>query len=357
MKTMPHLKYIGILFATTFFILMACTNQTTKKGDYKVYDIKEIDELSAQIVNAPGDALLYAKRAMLFGEYEFYQEAELDAEKALSLDSMSVDLYRILGNAYFDNNHSHAAVTLLEKAIERFPEEKSIYFILAEMQMILQQHQQSLVIIDKLMKLHPNHPEGLFIQGQILKEMGDTLKAMDRYQATVEQDADFIDAYIQLAILSGELGSALTMRYIDNALRIDSMSQTALLLKAQYHHFRSDYAQAQLEYEKAILKHPQSANFNYNLALMYMELGENADKNNDKALATEQYKLAFHHFDNATKFDLQFADAYFYKGMSAERMGNKEVAKTDYENAMRLQAFLGTVSPEVVEDCLVRLNK
>ena len=354
---MPQLTYKIISFITVFVILMACNGTSTNNEDYKTYNIKEIDELSAKIVNNPGDALLYAKRALLFGEHEFYQEAELDAEKALTLDSNAVDLYRILGNAYFDNNHSHAAVTTLEKAIDRFPEEKTLYFILAEMQMILQQHQQSLITIDKLMKLHPNHPEGLFIQGQILKEMGDTLKAMDRYQATVEQDADYIDAYIQLAILSGELGSALTMRYIDNALRIDSMSPTALLLKAQYHHFRSDYEQAQREYENAILKHPQSANFNYNLALMYMEIGDNAEKKGDKTLAIEQYKLAFHHFDNATKFDLQFADAYYYKGMSAERMGNKEVAKADYENAMRLQVFLATVSPEVVEDCLARLKK
>lgn len=352
-----HSRLPGLIFGIILTSFFACTQNNAGKGEIKTYEIPEIDKLSAQIAQDPNNAVLYANRSLLFGEHELFQEAELDAEKAIALDSSSVDFYRVLGNAYFDNNHSHAAIVTLERAIERFPEEKTLYFVLAEMQMILQQYQQSLLIIDKLMKLHPNHPDGLFIQGQILKEMGDTLKAMDRYQATVEQDADYIEAYIQLAILSSDLGSALTIRYLDNALRIDSMDHTALLLKAQYYHFRGDFEQAKTEYDNAILKHPQSANFNYNLALMYMEIGDNAEKKKDNTSAMEYYKLAFHHFDNATKFDLQFADAYYYKGMSAERMGNKAVALTDYENAMRLQAFLGTVSPETVDDCIKRLQK
>ncbi len=343
--------FIGILLN-----LISCGNKSDGQ-ELKTYGIPEIDKLSQEIAKNPNNAALYAARSQVFTEKEMFQEAELDAEKALQLDSSQIDYYRLLSNAYFDNNHSLSAIKTAENAIAKFPKQLPIYLMLGEMQYVLQQYQDGLITVDKMMKVFPNHPEGLFIQGQILKEMGDTLKALDRFQTVVEQDADHIDAYLQLALLTQDREDRLNIKYLDNALRIDSMNETALLAKAQYFHLKGEFEQAEKEYEVAILRQPQNPDFNYNLALMFLEMGDQADKRGQGEEAQEYYKKAFQHFDNSTKFAPQFADAYYYKGIAAERLGKNDIARTDYENAFRLQSFLGTISPEVVEQAIDRLKQ
>lgn len=348
---------VFILFLTVLLLASACNNTTPQEDDIKLYNIPEVDKLSMEIAKNPNNAALYAARSTFFTENELYKEAELDAEKALSLDSTQMDYYRILSNAYFDNNHSLSAIKTAEKAIDKFPKSKETYLMLGEMLFILEQYQDGMITMDKLMKISPNNPEGLFIQGQILKEMGDTLQALDRYQTVVEQDADHLDAYLQLALLTEGRADELNLRYLDNALRIDSMNVTALLSRAQHYHFQGKFEQALKEYEIAILRQPQEPDFNYNLALMHLEMGQIAEESGNEENAKEHYKKAFHHFDNSTKFDPQFADAYFYKGIAAERLGKNSTALQDYENAFRLQSFLGTIKPYEVEKAIDRLKK
>jgi tetratricopeptide (TPR) repeat protein len=351
-----YLTSTFIFSLTVFMLFTACQGQKSDTEEFKTYNIPEIDKLSAEIAKNKENAALYAARSSIFSEHEMYQEAELDAEKALALDSAKIDYYRLLSNAYFDNNHSLSAIKTAEKAIEKFPEQEGLYLMLGEMLLYLNQYQDGLLTIDKLMKVRPNQPDGLFIQGQILKMMGDTLKALDRFQTVVEQDADHLDAYLQLALLTKNRKDDLNIRYLDNALRIDSLNETALLAKAQHYHLNGRFEEAQKAYETAIIRVPQSYELNYNLALMFLELGDNAEKAGKVEAAEEQYKNAFQHFDNCTKFEPQFADAYFYKGITAERLGKKDIAKTDYQNALKLQSFLGTVSPETVEEALNALK-
>lgn len=358
-KNMTILKQntVFILFLTLLLVISACQNSTHQDEAVKVYNIPELDKLSVEIAKNPDNAALYAARSTFFTENELYKEAEVDAEKAVALDSTQIDYYRLLSNAYFDNNHSLSAIKTAEQAIEKFPNSKETYLMLGEMLLVLEQYQDGLMTIDKLMKVAPNNPDGLFIQGQILKEMGDTLQALDRYQTVVEQDADHLDAYVQLALLTQGRPDELNLRYLDNVLRIDSMNVTALLARAQHYHFQAKFEQALKEYKIAILRQPQEPDFNYNLAMMYLEMGKIAEKSGNKEETEKHYKNAFHHFDNTTKFAPQFADAYFYKGIAAEQLGKNSTALQDYENAFRLQGFLGTIKPYEVEKAIDRLKK
>lgn len=124
-------------WSTSIFILIVLTlincNNSSEKGKLKYYNIPEIDNLTEKIEKEPKNAALYAARSLIFSEKEMLQEAELDAEKALQLDSTKIDYYRLLADAYFDNMHSYAAVKTIQKAIGRFPEEKSLYLNLADL--------------------------------------------------------------------------------------------------------------------------------------------------------------------------------------------------------------------------------
>ncbi len=345
------------LILTLFFagvILLAACGNSQNAADAKIYNIPEIDKLTVEIAKNPKSAALYAARSLVFSEKEMMKEAEIDAEKALQLDSTKVDYYRLLGNAYFDNFHSHDAIKVLQKAIGRFPQEAKLYLILAEMQMLVEQYKDCIYTIDMLYKIAPENPEGMFLQGQVFRLTGDSLKAIEIFEKVVARDADHVSAYMELALYTNKKGDPVTLKYLENVLRIDSMHEGALLTRAQYYHFRSEYTEAIKQYENGIVKHPQSSDLNYNLGLMYLEMGDNIKSNKDEA--AKYYGSSLRHFDNSTKFDLQFADAYYYKAIAAERLGKKDLAVRDYENAMRLQAYLETVSPITVEKALYKLK-
>jgi tetratricopeptide (TPR) repeat protein len=343
------------IYLTFMIISFSCSSD--KKEKQKLYNIPEIDKLSAEILKNPKNAALYAARSVLFSRNELAQEAELDAEKALSLDSAKMDYYVLLTDAYFNNNHSHAAVKNMQKAIGRFPQETKLYLNLAEMQMLVEQYNDCVLTLDMLFKIQPENPDGLFIKGQVFKLTGDTSRAIQSFEKVVELDAENIDAYMELALHYNRKSDPKTLSYLENVLRLDSMNEAALLTKAQYYHFRSEYEQAKKEYENAILKHSQSAEFNYNLALMYLEMGDNSKSKGKKEESVKNYESAWKHFDNSTKFDVQFADAYYYKAISAERLNNKEAAIKDYNNALRLQGNLQFVLPQDIEAALNKLEQ
>jgi len=347
-------------FWSTSLILIAvltlinCTNNT-KNDKVKYYNIPEIDKLTKEIEKNPKNAALYAARSLQFSQKEMLQEAELDAEKALGLDSSVVDYHKILADAYFENKHSNTAIKSLQRSISRFPQEKSLYLKLAEMQMYVEQYSDCAYTLDMLFKISPDNPDGIFIRALARKMTGDSLEAIKDFEKVVSIDADNIDAYMELAIIKNKSGDPITLKYVENVLRIDSLYEQALLLRAQFYHFRSEYDKALIEYKNALRKKPQSADINYNLGLMQLEMGDKSKS--VKSKASEHYEAAFQHFDNATKFDVQFADAYYYKAVSAQRLERNDVAMRDYENALRMSSFLFTVSPDYVEQELAKIKK
>jgi tetratricopeptide (TPR) repeat protein len=335
-------------------ILFNCQNSNVNEKT-KFYNIPEIDKLSKEIEKNPKNAALYAARSLQFSQKEMLQEAEMDAEKALGLDSSKADYFKILADAYFENMHSNAAIKILQRSLGRFPQEKPLYLKLAEMQMIVEQYKDCALTLDMLFKISPDNPDGIFIRGQAKKMTGDTTEAIKDFEKVVSIDAENLDAYMELAIINNKKGDPITLKYLENVLRIDSLNEAALLTKAQYYHFRDDFENALSEYKNALIKKPQSANINYNMAQMYLEMGDRAKADKSKALA--HYESAFQHFDNSTKFDVQFADAYYYKAVSAQRLNRNDIAIRDYENALRMGSFLYTVSPEKVEQELAKLKK
>jgi tetratricopeptide (TPR) repeat protein len=334
--------------------LFSCQNSTQEK--VKKYNIAEIDKLTEEILKSPKNASLYLNRSLLFSENKLYKEAELDAEKAMLLDSTKLDHYRVLADAYFDNNHSNAAIKTIQKAIGRYPEEKGFYLNLAEMQMIVEQYQESAITIEMLLKKLPEDPEGNFLKAQLLKITGDTTQSIDLFKKIIALDADHIQSYMELALYYNKKGESLALDYLKNVLRIDSTYQPALLTRAQFYHFKNQYQQAIQAYQEAIVKQPQNADLNYNFALMYLEKGEEELKKNAKVEAGKSFESAFNYFSNATKFDVQFADAFYYKGLAALKINKKPQAKIAFENALRLQSNLFTITPDRIEQELEKLQ-
>jgi tetratricopeptide (TPR) repeat protein len=207
-----------------------------------------------------------------------------------------------------------------------------------------------------LLKKLPEDPEGNFLKAQLLKITGDTTQSIDLFKKIIALDADHIQSYMELALYYNKKGDPLVLDYLKNVLRIDSTYQPALLTRAQFYHFKYQYQQAIEAYQEAIIKQPQNADINYNFALMYLEKGEEELKKNAKVEAVKSFESAFNYFTNATKFDVQFADAFYYQGLAALKINKKPQAKIAFENALRLQSNLFTITPDRIEQELEKLQ-
>ena len=111
------------LFGALLFmiLLQACGETPTQPiDDIPGGSIPEIAEVSQQIAANPNSSNLYGTRSLLYTQHEMFKEAVEDAERAQKLDTANIDLYRLLANAYFDNDQTRPAIKILLEAIEKW---------------------------------------------------------------------------------------------------------------------------------------------------------------------------------------------------------------------------------------------
>jgi tetratricopeptide (TPR) repeat protein len=312
---------------------------TTAGQDSVLVATPEVAVWTEKIKASPRDTALYVARYKALTDAELHELAAEDAKMLISLDSTKVSYYRMLSNAYFEAADSRQAIKIMQKASERFDKDIYTRLALAEMHLVVQEYEQSRIVLDNILKLEPFNASARFMLGQLAKEQGDTMGALVQFQQVVEQDAEHHDAYIQLGKLCDGLNRPIALQYFDNALRIDSNSMVALMSKAQYYHQRGQFDEALRIYNKGVNAQPLNAEVQYNMGLLYMERADLAAK--DKALSADYLERARKHFETATKCDVLFGEAYYYLGLAFEKQGKLSDAVRNYENAIRMGESLG----------------
>lgn len=322
----------------SFCLLIACQQPNTTAPDPlaaehgKSTGIPAIDALTQDIKANPDKISLRVARANAYSDAGLYKEAEEEARRIYEYDKTNWRAARLLAWAYFDNQQSKPALKVLERALELHPDTIPLLLVQSEISLNVKQYNEALTAAEKVLKMHPLNVDGHFMRGLTLKYMGDTINALQNFQTVIEQDAEHGEAYLQLAAIFADRSEKIAIEYYDNVLRIDSTDYNALKGKADFYHQNltdeNGYLEdAKVAYERLILHHPQESDGTYNYGLLFMELGD--------------YENAANFFNIATKYDLTFGDAYFYKGEALERQGDYAGAKVAYQNASKNGARFG----------------
>jgi tetratricopeptide (TPR) repeat protein len=283
-----------------------------------------IDALTEKIMADPDNAELYSKRAALYMTAGNFQQAALNYEKAISLDSLRLDDYSPMADAYLEVNNSRKALDALEKVARLDPENPKRLLSLAELQQLLTLHDASLQTLNKILAKDRYDADALFLLGMNFKEMGDTMKAAAAFQTAVEHNSDHVNCYIQLAQLSAENGKMVALTYYDNVLRIDSTSYDALFGKAYFFQTMERYEEALEWYHRATIHHAQEPDVQFNTALVYLALNKR-----DEALK---------HLNITAKLEPTNARVYYYTGIVYEQKGEKDKAIKQYQQALNFDA-------------------
>ncbi len=324
-----HLPYFFV--GSLLLLFFACTGDTTPKPPVSKTPPSEmatggnpaIEALKQKIQASPDDPKLYAQRAKIYYDNEGYDEAIADLTKALSYDSTNVDYLHLLSDAQIDYYQSRKAVNTMKLAAMYHPTRIPTLLKLAELQMIVKQNVPSLKTIDEILKLEPQNADAYFLMGMNFRATGDENRAINSLQTVVENDPDYLDAWVILAQLFAKKENPIAIKYFDNAIRVDSTNIEALTAKGNYLGGQGKFSEAIKVLKKIHQYAPQRPETYYNIGLAYLEM--------------DSLELAYQNFDIVVNTSPTDYMAYFCRGITSEEKGDLNAARKDYQQALNLE--------------------
>ncbi len=279
----------------------------------------ELERLNGLIAEKGTDAALYFQRGNLYNSLYKNHLAIADFKKAVKY-APDDETYNIaLAEAYLTAREAREAIDLLEAAVKR-KESLRLRLQLAKYYHIVQRYTESLHHISVALQLDQTNPRAYYLSGMVLKESGDTTSAIRSFELATTHDSDNYDAYMQLGLLGSATKSKYTSSYFDNAFRINQFSTEALYGKALYLQNKGSYEKATEVYKRILEIDGQFEKSYYNIGYMLWDEGK--------------FDEARKNFDITTRLAPSYADAYYMRGLCAEELGKKALARKDYEQAL-----------------------
>lgn len=229
------MKKIIILIFLGLILMASCKqSNSANNGQGNFTGDPSLDKLNKSIEASPEDDKLFFERAQLYYDRELYDQSIIDMSRAMMIDSMQPDYYHFLTNVFLDYYKSNNALMTMRKAAELFPERIPTLLKFSELQLILRQNEEALKTANQVIGLDSENAEGFFLIGMIMRDLGESQRAINSFQRAVELDPDLVDGWIILGDLYAERKDKIADQYYNNAILIDETNIAALHSKAYY---------------------------------------------------------------------------------------------------------------------------
>jgi tetratricopeptide (TPR) repeat protein len=189
---------------------------------------------------------------------------------------------------------------------------------------LLKKYDTATVFINRCLHFNNTSPVAHFQKGMILKEWGDTAKAISSFQTAVSYDQKYYDAYMQLGVLLSVKKNLLALDYLNNALSIDPKSAEALYAKGLFFQRMGKPDEAVSVYNSILKFSPENQNATYNLGTILFE--------------QKKINEAMEKFQATVTRDQNFFRGYYGLGRCYEANGQTQQAIDSYKKALALQS-------------------
>lgn len=317
-------RMISVFFALALFV--SCKHEVPGRyiSENDTAFSKDIRDVSAKINQDPFNADLYYKRGNAFYYQKKLNDAILDFETAVKLDSNNALYHFRLGETCLLQDSANPIKTMhhLEKATALKKDFYEAEFALAKLLLYRQSYEKAIKAFEKLERQPDYADKAIFYKGMGYKEQKDTLRAMQHFEKVLQINPQNYDAVMQIASMYLLRDNDLALQYYDRALAINETSDEACYGKGFFYQNRGEYNKAVAMYDKARLINPAHKLALYNTAFV--------------ALAQAQFSKCMELCNAYLLLDEKNANVYAMRGTVYEKMGNKKAAMQDYNAALSI---------------------
>ncbi|UTW67808.1 tetratricopeptide repeat protein [bacterium SCSIO 12643] len=319
------------LFLVLFLsvLVWSCDTEPKKTVDQQDQPKENVKEdslgwINTQILENPNDPGLYIAKARYMLEKGSVENAVIEADKAIGLDSNNIAYYNFKADAYYDAQDMLNAKEVYLKVLEKDEENEHANQKMAWISLIAGQHESCFTYANNVLKQNQYIPEPYYLKGLAYKELGNFKLAVSNFRTATEQDNDYIEAWLQLGYMYDVAEDTLAGAFYENALRIDSNNIDALYAFGMHLQDWGIARDAINQYEHILRVNDGYQDAYYNIGFIYLEMlqeNDSAIMYYDKLLALNPYNFK----------------GYYNRGLAFERNEMFPQALSDYDKALELK--------------------
>jgi len=329
------------LYLVLFLFVLACNQVGTQKetdkkeaipiennvevketpDPYKDSSLIAMNEKIKEDINNPD---LYLERAEIYQKLKMDKAAFNDIDRAKKIDSNKLEVIIAQADFVAKRGQIDISMQLLDRAYSLYPTSSSLHAKYAEVYLIARNNTESLKYADLAVKYDPYNAKAYYLKGYNFLEMGDTNKSISSYQTAVEQDPEYLEAYLELGYIFSLKNDPISLDYYRNALEVDPRNTKVLYSKAMFEQEHEMYNEALASYHKAIEIDSTFKEAYHNLGFVHM-------------FYLQLYRESLKYYTKAIEIDPKYFKAYYNRGYSFELMGDIGNAEKDYRQALNIK--------------------
>lgn len=334
--------YLYWIFFFISLLLFGCGKPTIPEEKTKINPtVDSLDHYTNQIAIDPANKTALLKRAKMFYKRNAYDAALKDLRSSLMADSMQLDIYLLKSQIELDYFRSMEAIRTLQKAEKLWIHSPQVKEQLAKTHFILKQYVMARDKALEALKINPLSARANLILGMVAKENQDTTGAIKYLQEAVKNDADLLDAWIELAKMQMENNPKLAAPYFESALQIAPEDARIWHAYGMYWENQDSLAQAKNAFDMIIALDPHYVEAYYNKALILMD--------------QDSFLKAIPLWDEYIRKSDDPVKGYYYRGISYEMSHNLPAALKNYQAAKELDPEMDMID-EAIQSINAKLN-
>lgn len=286
---------------------------------------KALADFNSIIKIEPNNVYTLTNRGKLFIDFNSFDDAIKDLEKAVSLDSKYALAYSYLGLAKFYKT-SAFGITDMNRAIQLDPKSAVAYYNRGNFHRASQDLEKAIADYTQAILLHGTKPKYYNSRGMTYFRLGDGVAAVQDFSTAVAQNPAFARGYYNRGYTYKKFPAAAADR-----VSKDSVYEGIAL---QHRKMMNDFT-------LAIKYNPKLADAYIERGLMRStSTGINIDGLDAETIA--ELNLALADFQQAVKLNPKSAEAFNGRASCYDQLGKKDLALADYTKAIKLDPELAT---------------
>lgn len=320
-------KNLHFLIAVLFLGMIGC-NSSSDSGEStaeskKTEGTHQLTEINKLIESDLNNDDLYIKRADYYLSQNKVDSALRDILIAIDIDKENANHYITLSEAYLSLGNPDKCLDALNRALELDELNQEALIKKAQLYLIMRDYDNTYATLSELLEVDHINPVAYFVRAMAKIEQGDTTLAIKNLQVAIDQDQEYYEAQLQLGILQAARKNPVAVGYLQNAINIQPQIIEPYYQLGLFFQENNRLESAIQTYNSILDIEPEYVQAIYNLGYIQLVYNQN-------------FPVAADYFSQVIQIAPEYAEAWYNRGYSYELMGQEKLARSDYQQTLKL---------------------